>query len=127
VNAAIICSALLAGLLFLLGGNVSRLRGKAKDQAPASLTDPLYVAVRAHGNAAEYIPTLMILILLVGARAPSVWATALFVVATAARYVHAFGILSSQDMSRPAPLRLAGAIGTYLAGLALAVAALSTL
>ncbi|GAB3933604.1 hypothetical protein GCM10029976_041280 [Kribbella albertanoniae] len=61
----IICMASLGILLFLLGANVTRhraLRGSG-NQAPTDPADPLLIAVRAHGNAAEYIPTLLVLLL----------------------------------------------------------------
>lgn len=123
MTTAIVCSALLGALVFVLGANVSRLRGGAASQLPTALDDPLFVAIRAHANATEYVPTLAVLILLVGSRHPVPWMVAAFVVATVARYVHAFGVLHAGDMGRPAPLRLVGAMGTYLAGLALVAAA----
>jgi uncharacterized membrane protein YecN with MAPEG domain len=124
VTTATICIALLAALVFVLGANVSRLRGSAATQAPTALDDPLFVAIRAHGNAAEYVPTLAVLILLAGSRNPTTWMLAVIVVATAARFIHAIGVLAAGDMGRPAPLRMIGAILTYVAGLALAVAAI---
>ena len=123
MTTAIICTALLAALLFLLGANVSRLRGSAANQLPSASDDPLFVAIRAHGNATEYVPTIAVLMLLVGARNPAAWMLAAMVAATAARVAHAAGVLLAGDMARPAPLRMMGAIGTYLGGLALAVAA----
>ena len=127
MTTAIVCIALLATLLFGLGANVSRLRGKAASQAPAALDDPLFVAIRAHGNAAEYVPTLGLLILLVGSRDPATWMLVVFVVATAARYLHAIGVLAAGDMAKPVPLRMIGAILTYVAGLTLAAAAIVVL
>ena len=61
---AIICTAVLAAMLFLLGLNVSRTRGlTAKAGGPQLPTDPasrLLIAIRAHGNASEYVPTLIV-------------------------------------------------------------------
>jgi uncharacterized membrane protein YecN with MAPEG domain len=127
MTTAIICIALLAALVFGLGANVSRLRGRAASQAPAALDDPLFVAIRAHGNAAEYVPTLGLLILLVGSRDPATWMLVVFVVATAARYLHAVGVLAAGDMAKPVPLRMIGAVLTYVAGLTLAAAAIVVL
>ena len=124
MTTAIVCTALLALLVFVLGVNVSRLRGSATSQLPTALDDRLFVAIRAHGNATEYVPTWAVLILLVGSRDPAPWMLAAFVVATIARYVHAFGVLQAADMGRPAPLRMVGAMGTYLSGIVLVVAAL---
>ena len=61
MTTAIICSAILAALVFLLGANVTRLRvltGKVGgSQLPQDPTSKLFIAVRAHGNAAEYVPS----------------------------------------------------------------------
>ncbi len=123
MTTAIICTALLAALVFALGLNVSRLRGSTTTQQPTAPDDRLYVAIRAHGNATEYVPTLAVLILLVGSREPAAWMVATFVVATVARYVHALGVLRAGDMNKPVPLRMVGAMATYAAGLVLAGAA----
>jgi hypothetical protein len=127
MTTAIICIALLSALLFILGFNVSRLRGKSADQQPTAMNAPLFVAIRAHGNAAEYIPALAVLMLIVGSRHPAAWMLAVIVVATAARFVHAAGVLHAGDMSKPVPLRMIGAMTTYAAGLALSVAAVLVL
>jgi hypothetical protein len=47
-----------------------------------------------------------------------------FVVATVSRYLHAAGMLLSPSLDCPQPLRFAGALGTYVCGLALVAAAL---
>jgi uncharacterized protein len=127
MTTAIVCIALLSALLFILGFNVSRLRGKSASQQPTAMDDPLFVAIRAHGNAAEYVPTLAVLMLVVGSHDPAIWMLVVIVVATAARFVHAVGVLRAGDMSHPVPLRMIGAITTYVAGLALSVAAVLVL
>ena len=124
---AIICTAILAAMLFLLGVNVSRMRGvtaKAGDsQFPGDPASRLLIAIRAHGNAAEYIPVLIVLFLLVGARSPAALAIPLIIGATAARMVHAYGLLTAPSLAVTTKARLAGAAGTYLLGVGLAVAA----
>ena len=59
LTTAIICTAILAAMLFVLGWNVSRVRGvTAKaggSQFPSDPASRLLIAIRAHGNAAEYI------------------------------------------------------------------------
>jgi hypothetical protein len=127
MTTAIICIALLSALLFILGFNVSRLRGKSASQLPTAMDDPLFVAIRVHGNAAEYVPTLAVLMLVVGSHDPAAWMLAVIVLATAARFVHAAGVLRAGDMSRPVPLRMIGAMTTYVAGVALSVAAVLVL
>lgn len=128
---AIICTAILAALVFLLGGNVSRLRGvqakAGRRQYPDDAADPLFIAIRAHANATEYVPTLIVLFLLVGFRAPGAWSAALIVTATVARAVHAAGMLSSPTLAEPTRTRLIGAAATYLTGVALAVTAVASL
>ena len=123
---AIICTALLGLLVFGLGLGVSLTRG-ATDRAAGFDPDPtdrLYKMVRAHGNAAEYSPMLAILILAVGARNPSAWMTWTAIAATAARYLHAVGMILSPTLNKPQPLRFVGALGTYVCGLALVAALL---
>jgi uncharacterized membrane protein YecN with MAPEG domain len=127
MTTAIICTAILAALLFALGFNVSRMRGvTAKtggSQIPTDPASPLLIAIRAHGNAAEYIPTLIVLFLLVGARTHAWVAIPLIVGATVSRLLHAVGLLTAPSMAAETPWRLVGAIGTYLFGVALAAAA----
>lgn len=126
----VICAAILAALVFILGANVTRLRAAGAKRgapfAPSDPADPLYKAIRAHGNAIEYIPTLLVLFLLDATRAPS-WTLVFVVGATLARLAHAVGMLSAPTLATPTPLRVAGASGTYLFGVALAVTLVSTL
>jgi uncharacterized membrane protein YecN with MAPEG domain len=128
---AIICSSLLAALVFVLGANVTRNRaitGKAGgDQQPRDPASRLLIAIRAHGNAAEYVPVLVVLFLLVGYRSPAWVAIPLIVAATAARLLHAYGMLSAVSLAARGKSREVGAAGTYLTGVALAVAAVASL
>lgn len=123
---AIACTAILTALLFALGFNVSRMRGvTAKtggSQAPTDPASPLLIAQRAHGNATEYVPTLIVLFLLVAARTPIAVAAPLIVGATAARVLHAYGMLSARTLAAESVPRLVGAMGTYFFGVGLAVA-----
>ena len=95
-------------LLFGLGANVTRhraTRGADGEQAPTDPSDALLVAIRAHGNAAEYVPTLA-------------------VAALVARLLHGLGMLASGSLAKRSPVKEAGAMLTYLVGLALGVTAL---
>jgi uncharacterized membrane protein YecN with MAPEG domain len=127
MTTAIICTAILAAMLFLLGLNVSRMRGvtgkAGGSQMPTDPASRLLIAIRAHGNAAEYVPTLIVLFLLVGARSPAGVAIPLIAGATAARLLHAYAILTTASLAAETRARFAGAVGTYLFGIALAVAA----
>jgi uncharacterized membrane protein YecN with MAPEG domain len=124
MTTAIICSAILAALVFLLGANVTRMRvvtGKAGgSQLPQDPASKLFIAVRAHGNA-------VVLFLLVGARSPGWLAIPLIIAATLARLLHAYGMLTSRTLAAPTKAREIGAGGTYLVGLGLAVAAITSL
>jgi len=128
---AILCSAVLGALIFVLGFNVTRMRGvTAKtggSQMPTDPADRLLIAIRAHGNAAEYIPTLMVLMLLLAWREPAAWTAVLIGGATASRLAHAFGMLTAKSLAAESMIRVAGAIGTYIFGVALAGAVLITL
>jgi len=131
MTAAIVCTAILAAMRFLLGLNVSRSRGATAkaggSQLPTDPASPLLIAVRAHGNAAEYVPTLIVLFLVVGARSPAGVAIPLIIGATAARALHSYGMLTAPSLAMQTRARLAGAVGTYLFGVALAVAAAASL
>ena len=122
----ITCVALLGMLLFLLGANVTRhraIRGGTGNQMPTDPADRMFIAIRAHGNAAEYVPTLCVLLLVCGTLSDGWWVDALAVAAVLVRYTHAMGMLRSETMATHGPLRDIGAMGTYLTGLALAVTA----
>ncbi|OHV32069.1 MULTISPECIES: MAPEG family protein [Pseudofrankia] len=131
MTTAIICTAILGAMVFVLGFNVSRLRGAiAKaggSQQPSDPANPLFIAVRSHANQAEYVPTLIVLFLLVGARGPAAVAIPLIIGATVVRVLHAYNMLTSKGQGRLTPLHLASALGTYAFGVALAVAVLCTL
>ena len=89
--------------------------------------DLLHKMVRAHGNASEYVAMLAVLIMVVGMREPSAWANWSMIGATVSRYLHAVGMIVSPTLDKPQPLRFAGALGTYVFGMALCVALLRSL
>jgi len=127
MDTALTCSALLGLLVFGLGLWVSALRGRT-DRVIGYDPDPgdaLHKAVRAHGNAAEYAPMMAILMLAVGLREPAGWMVWTFWAATTSRYLHAWGMIGGGPLDRPNPFRFVGALGTYVTGLALVVAALA--
>ena len=80
-------------------------------------------AATGYSPEAEYVPTLIVLFLLVGARSPAAAAIPLIAGATIARLVLAYGLLTSPSLATPTTSRLIGAVGTYLFGIGLAVAA----
>ena len=124
---AIVCIALLGILLFLLGANVTRhraIRGDSGNQMPTDPTDRMLIAQRAHGNAAEYVPTLIVLILVCASLSDGWWVQVLAVAAVVSRSLHAVGMLTSTTLANHGPLRDVGALGTYVIGVALGVTAI---
>ena len=120
---ALICTAVLGLLLFGLGLSVSVMRfregvGSGGEPDPAS---PLHKVIRAHANTAEYAPFLALLFLYLGARSPSGATVSLIVAATLCRCLLVVGLIAWPTMAKPNPARFIGALGTYLAGLALCV------
>ena len=126
----VVSIALMGVLLFLLGANVTRhrvIRGATGNQAPSDPADRMFIAQRAHGNASEYVPTLAVLIVVCATLTSGWWLNALAIAALGFRSLHALGLLTSTSMASRVPLRDAGAIGTYLTGVALGVTALVAL
>ncbi len=121
MTVALTCTALLGLLVFGLGLGVSLTRGSTKTSIghPADPRDRLHKIVRAHANATEYAPMMAILMLAIAAREPATWMLWTFAVATAARYLHAAGMLLCRSLNEPHPLRFVGALFTYVSGLAL--------
>ena len=126
---AVTCVAVLGLVLFVLGLRVSVLRGRSRTLfgSPDDPANPLFRAVRAHANAAEYVPMLAILMLLVAVQSPSWWTQALCLSAVGVRLLHAVAISRPPRRSTPAADRLVGAMGTYAIGIALAATALASL
>ena len=124
---AIVCIALLGILLFLLGANVTRhraIRGDTGNQMPSEPADRMFIAQRAHGNAAEYVPTLIVLVLVCASLSDGSWVQALAVAAVVSRYLHAIGMLTAKTLASHGPVRDIGALGTYVTGVALGVTAI---
>lgn len=129
MTTALICIALLALLVFALGLAVSLTRGATKRNIGHS-DDPadwLHKLCRAHGNATEYGPILALLMLVLAMREPAAWVLWTMIVVTAARYVHAAGMLMGPTLARLQPLRFVGALVTYVGGAALAIALFLTI
>jgi hypothetical protein len=118
-------------LVFGLGANVTRHRAmRGKSGGPQMSNDPtdrLFIAVRAHGNAAEYVPTLIGLLIVCSTLTDGWWLSTLAVVATTARALHAYAMLSGRSLAEHGPIRDAGAMFTYFSGIALAVTAIASL
>ena len=119
----VLCSGILTVLYALLSVNVSvtRLR-KRKD---ATITEAqLTKAVRAHGNASEYIPLFIAAFLFLSMGETNEILSAVAVVATASRFSHAAGMFRIANVNERHPLRYYGALGTYICLFAVAIAIL---
>ena len=118
----IIAITLLAILVLGLGFNVSLQRNKTKTgiSAGSDPASPLMKAVRAHANAAEYngllIGLFVTMALVYQGRDLGLFASAIVIVLTLARFTHAFGMLTCATLEQSNPFRFIGALLTYLAG-----------
>ncbi|MBI3247050.1 MAG: MAPEG family protein [Deltaproteobacteria bacterium] len=125
METAILCTVLLGLLLFGLGLAVSLTRGNTNTISGFNPdpTDWLYKMVRAHGNTAEFAPMVAVLLLFLGSRNPSTWVLWTMWIVTICRYLIVVGILASPTLAKAHPLRFIGALGTYVGGAVLCVAA----
>lgn len=113
MNVLLLCSAALILLFAALSANVSRMRLR-KRKHPEVTEAELTKAIRAHGNAAEYIPLYVVLFIYLNSTTPSTYAVAVVVVATLSRFFHAAGMLLAASVNERHTLRFFGALGTYL-------------
>lgn len=107
----LLCAALLVLLYAGLSFNVSRMRilnrkGQVNDTE-------LTKAVRAHGNASEYIPLFVLLLLYLSSK-PTVFLDEIAIVLTISRGLHAVGIFKIANINQRHPFRFIGAVGTYI-------------
>lgn len=130
-DTVLISIALMGLLVFVLGANVTRHRAvrgaHGGNQAPTEPDDALLVAIRAHGNAIEYIPTLSVLLILAAALTDGTWVDILAGAALLSRLLHAVGLLVAGSLAVRSPIKEGGAMLTYLSGAALAVTVLVNL
>ena len=122
MNTAILCAGLLALLLMALSLTVSLTR--LKESRGFGVGDSkawISRATRAQGNAAEYIPLFILLILILEQEGSPNWADWVYVAAVLVRVSHAAGMLMSSDLDKVHPLRLIGSAGTYACGFILSL------
>lgn len=112
MNIVVLCSAFLVVFYAALSVNVSRVRLQGRD-SPRVTETQLNHAIRAHGNAAEYIPLIVALLLYLNVAAPSTLVSFAAVVATLSRVLHATAMLLVADARQRQRLRFVGALGTY--------------
>ena len=105
--AYLICSAILVIGYFLLANNVSYMRVKTQvgigtDAEPSGR---LNRAIRAHGNASEYIPIFVALFLYFLVSGASGWITWVVIGVTVCRVLHPISMFLAPDLNRAYPLR----------------------
>jgi uncharacterized membrane protein YecN with MAPEG domain len=112
VPVTVLYGALLALFYVFLSINVSRNRGEAGVflEQGKTLPEALYLANRAHGNASEYIPFAVLLLLLMElSHASYLWLHIFGGVLLIARVLHAVGVLR-----KVTPLQITGISLTWL-------------
>lgn len=117
-----VIAAVNALILMALAAAIPNRRMKARVNLGTGESDELLRAVRAHGNAAEYIPIALILILileLLGAATPLLWG--LGAVLTVARLAHPLAMYRDTG---PSPARVVGAVGSLAVVVVAALACL---
>ncbi len=111
-NTVVLCVAILVLFYGVLSFNVSRVRRKRRSDA-AVTEEALTKAIRAHGNASEYIPLFVAGLLYLNTASPSAMVTGLAVAVLVCRLSHAAGMFLIATVNERHPLRFAGALGTY--------------
>jgi uncharacterized membrane protein YecN with MAPEG domain len=105
-------AALSALLLVTLAVRVSVTRGKEKVDLGDGGKEVMLRAIRCHGNAMEYIPIVLILMLFLEMRGSAPWFLHLAgVTLIVGRLLHAYGLMQSSGLT---PGRLAGTSLTWL-------------
>lgn len=124
MNIPLLCVTALGFLTIALGFAVSleRNRQQVVIGYPNDPSNPLFKAIRAHGNTTEYAPVLMVLIYALSQYPIARWVTWSIVGVTCSRYFLAAGLLLPKTLEKPNVLRAMGAIGTYIFGFALCFA-----
>jgi uncharacterized membrane protein YecN with MAPEG domain len=120
MNTTLLCSALLVLLYGCLSLNVSvtRLRKRKSSQITEA---HLSKAIRAHGNASEYIPIFVALFVFLSITHPTPLLTVVAIVATSSRVLHAAGMFRAATVTTRHPLKVCGALGTYICLFSLAI------
>ncbi len=126
MQTALVSIALLGILLFLLSFAVSyhRLNTKRGFGGPDDPTAPLNKAVRAHGNTAEYIGIVAVVMLALGLTQPAPWVEWAMIAFVIGRIITAFSFLITASLDNIFPLKVAGMTITYSAGMLLSLALL---
>jgi uncharacterized membrane protein YecN with MAPEG domain len=111
-NTVVLCVAVLVLFYGALSFNVSRVR-RMRRSDPTVTEAALTKAIRAHGNASEYIPLFAAGLLYLNTASPSIFVTGLAVAVLICRLFHAAGTLLISSVDERHPLKFVGALGTY--------------
>jgi uncharacterized membrane protein YecN with MAPEG domain len=106
-------ASILAVAAIILSVLVSTKRGKFGVAIMDGGHPELALWIRRHGNFAESVPFVLLMMALAEARGmPATWLHAVGILLLAARLVHVFGL----SLEKPAdPFRVSGAVGTHIA------------
>ncbi len=126
IDVYLLCSGVLVLHFFVLSAWVSALRGGEKIMFGHGSQElsPLHRAVRAHGNAAEYLGLIVAIFLYWHLAGAAEWVAWTACAVTLARLLHATGLWLSPGSNRPHVLRVVGTMVTYAGGFALGLALL---
>lgn len=93
-------AALLGLLIFLLAFRITRIRRREQIGSGSGGNEALRCAIRAHGNAVEYIPIALLLLLCLELNAGAHWLLhTAGILLVAARLLHAWGLSHSTGIS----------------------------
>lgn len=120
-HVVLLCVSLLVILYAVLSLNVSMTRLKKRKDSSVSEA-ALTKAIRAHGNASEYIPLFVAVLLYLNMGNPSSYIGVIAITALASRAMHAAGMFLIPTVNERHPLRFVGALGTYFCLFALGIA-----
>jgi uncharacterized protein len=110
----------LTVIFFALWINVTSNRSKLSQSIGDGGNVDLHERIRKHGNFVEWVPMVMLLMLLAEARGTStMWLHAAGALLTLGRLLHPFGLKANNPVH---PLRIAGNMGAILAMVILFVA-----
>jgi len=109
----LLCAAILILLYAALSTNVSRMRLR-KRKFPHVTEAELTKAVRAHGNASEYVPLFVAVFIYLHSYQAGPFLAVVAVAATLSRFLHAAGMFRIASVAERHPLRFYGALGTYI-------------
>jgi uncharacterized membrane protein YecN with MAPEG domain len=121
IPSTLIFGSLAALLLALLGANVSRVRNAKKALVGGEVDHELHRVVRAHGNAAEWIPILVLMLLILELSGASQTQLTIFgATILVSRLLHGLGMIFKSKVSTVgASLTYLLAIGMPIEGLIL--------